>query len=59
MRFNKWIPIVSAINLALLGLAIYVFELYQHRTSIVESQTPITDFSILEVNYRSLVHPLK
>lgn len=55
MKINKWIPMVSAIaiNIALLGLAIYVFGLYQHRTSIVASQTPITDFSILEVYCRS------
>lgn len=52
MKINKWIPIVSTINLALLGLAIYVLGLYKHRASIVESQTPITNFSILEVNYR-------
>ena len=53
MKINKWIPVVLAINLAMLGLAIYVLGLYQHRTSIVASQTPITDFSILEVNYRT------
>ena len=59
MRFNKWLPIVSAINIALLGLAIYVFGLYQHRASIVASQTPITNFSILEVNYRKLGSSVK
>ncbi len=59
MRFNKWIPIVSAINIALLGLALYVFGLYQHRRSIVAFQTPITDFSILEVNYRKLGSSVK
>lgn len=53
MKINKWIPVVLAINLAMLGVAIYVLGLYQHRTSIVASQTPITDFSILEVNYRT------
>lgn len=53
MKINKRIPVVLAINLAMLGLAIYVLGLYQHRTSIVASQTPITDFSILEVNYRT------
>ena len=59
MKINKWIPVVSAINLALLGLAIYVLGLYQHRTSIVESQTQITDFSVLEVNYRKLGSSIK
>lgn len=27
MKINKWIPVVSAINIALLGLAIYVLGL--------------------------------
>ena len=59
MKINKWISVVSAINIALLGLAIYVFELYQHRTSIVASQTPIANFSILEVNCRKLGSSVK
>ena len=59
MKINKWVPIISAINIAVLGLAIYVFGLYQHRTSIVASQTPITNFSILEVNYRKLGSSVK
>ena len=59
MKINKWIPVVLAINLALLGLAIYILGLYQHRASIVASQTPITNFSISEVNYRKLGSSVK
>ena len=59
MKINKWVPIVSAINIAVLGLAIYVFWQYQHRTSIVASQTPIANFSILEVNCRKLGSSVK
>ena len=42
--------IVSVINIVLAGLAIYVLKEYEHRTDIVSSQHPITDFHILEVN---------
>jgi len=50
MKINKWSFIVSVINIVLAGLAIYVLKEYEHRTDIVSSQHPITDFHILEVN---------
>lgn len=50
MKINKWIPIVLTINIALLGLAVYVFGEYRHRTDIVSSEHPITNYYILEVN---------
>lgn len=53
MTINKWGLIVSAINIALLGLAIYTFGEYRHRTNIATSDNPITDFDILEVNCSS------
>ncbi len=53
MKINKWIIIISVINIVLLGLAIYAFEEYRHRTNIVSSEHPITDFNILEVNCNS------
>ena len=42
---------VSLITIVLAGLAIYVLKEYEHRTDIVSSQHPITDFHILEVNH--------
>lgn len=50
MKINKWVLVVSVINIVLAGLAIYVLKEYEHRTDIVSSQHPITDFHILEVN---------
>lgn len=51
MKINKWSFIVLGINIVLAGLAIYVLKEYEHRTDIVSSQHPITDFHILEVNH--------
>lgn len=51
MKINKWSFMVSVINIVLAGLAIYVLKEYEHRTDIVSSQHPITDFHILEVNH--------
>lgn len=59
MKINRWIHVVLAINIALLGLAIYVLGLYLHRASIVAFQTPIANFSILEVNCRKLGSSVK
>lgn len=53
MKINKLIPIVLTINIALLGLAVYVLGEYRHRTDIVSSEHPITNYYILEVNYSS------
>lgn len=51
MKINKWSFMVSVINIVLAGLAIYALKEYEHRTDIVSSQHPITDFHILEVNH--------
>lgn len=48
MKINKWSFMVSVINIVLAGLAIYVLKEYEHRTDIVSSQHPITDFHILK-----------
>lgn len=53
MKISKWNLIVPAINIALLGLAIYVLGEYRHRTDIVSFEHPITDFYILEINCSS------
>ena len=53
MKINKWALIVPVINIVLLGLTIYVLGEYKHRTDIVSSKHPITDFYILEVNCSS------
>ena len=50
MKINKWTLIVLIINIALLGWAIYVFKQYKHRTDIVASTHPISDFVIREEN---------
>ena len=52
MRINKWIPIVLAINIALLYFAISALMTYCHRNEILKSEQPITGYSILEVNCR-------
>lgn len=53
MRINKWIPIVLVINIAMLCLVINASMTYRYRNEIVESEQPITDYSILEVNCSS------
>lgn len=53
MKINKCILIVLIINIALLGWAIYAFAQYKHKTAIVASTHPITDFVIMEVNCSS------
>lgn len=50
MRTNKWIPIVLVINIGALCFALYAAMTYQRQNHIVQSEQPITDFSILEVN---------
>lgn len=49
MRTNKWIPIVLAINIGALCFALYAAMTYQRQNHIVQSEQPITDYSILEV----------
>ena len=53
MKINKWTLIVLVINIVLLGWTIYAFVQYKHRTAIVASTHPITDFVIMEVNCSS------
>ncbi len=50
MRINKWIPIILAINTGALCFALYIAMIYKHQNSIVLSEQPITDYSILEIN---------
>lgn len=50
MRINKWTPVVLAINITMLCLAINVSMKYLHRKEIVKFNKPITDYSVLEVD---------
>ena len=50
MRTNKWIPIALVINVGALCFALYVAMTYQRQNNIAQSEQPITDYSILEVN---------
>lgn len=44
---------VLFINIALLFILIYVCISYNHRQAIVNTERPIEDFSVLEINYSS------
>ena len=50
MSISKLIPLVLAINIAMLCLTINASMAYFHRNEIVKSGKPITNYSILEVN---------
>lgn len=44
---------VLFINIALLFILIYVCTSYNHRQAIVNTEKPIENFSVLEINYSS------
>ena len=47
---NKNVIFVILINIGILALAVYSWLLYNHRQTIIKSEEPIQNYSILEVH---------
>lgn len=47
---NKELISVILINIGLLAFAIYIWLIYDHRQTIINSEEPIQNYSVLEVN---------
>ncbi len=43
---------VALINIGLLAVAVYMWLIYDHRQTIIKSEEPIQNYSVLEVNCR-------
>jgi hypothetical protein len=49
---NKELISVILINIGALAFAIYIWFIYDHRQTIINSEEPIQNYSVLEVNCR-------
>ena len=47
---NKELISVILINIGALAFAIYIWLIYDHRQTIINSEEPIQNYSVLEVN---------
>lgn len=47
---NKELISVILINIGALAFAIYIWFIYDHRQTIINSEEPIQNYSVLEVN---------
>lgn len=47
---NKELISVILINISALAFAIYIWLIYDHRQTIINSEEPIQNYSVLEVN---------
>lgn len=49
---NKELISVILVNIGLLAAAVYMWLIYDHRQTIIKSEEPIQNYSVLEVNCR-------
>ena len=49
---NKELVSVILVNIGLLAAAVYMWLIYDHRQTIIKSEEPIQNYSVLEVNCR-------
>lgn len=49
---NKELISVILVNIGLLAVAVFMWLIYDHRQTIIKSEEPIQNYSVLEVNCR-------